>query len=381
MVKIKIQTITTPKGERYLLLDDNYKVIIEVKNYLKYLDNLNKSPNTLKNYAYHLKIFYTFLDKKSLKVEDVLKIEKPYMGTLNTLSEFISWLQYPDMSDGIIHIQGETAKRSNKTINLIMNTVLGFYDYMAKNGDLKSLDVYKELKQNSQFKSFLYEMTSKKKTTNKSLLKLKEKKNKIKYITREQYNELFKSLNTNRDKIMAGLMFECGLRISEVLGLHITDLELWDNKVNIIARDNNENGARVKNCSEGTVLMPDYLVEVIQEYLINDLVDYDTDYMFINFYGENKGKPMMATTVEKLYERITKKLGYKIHPHMLRHGYATEKIQAGWSLLDIKEELRHRQIQTTSKYVSLTDEYKMEKARTFFDEIGLAFTPKNKEDK
>ena len=53
---MKVQEINTPKGERYIVLDNNFKVIKEVKEYLKFLDNLDKAQNTLKNYAQKQKI-------------------------------------------------------------------------------------------------------------------------------------------------------------------------------------------------------------------------------------------------------------------------------------------------------------------------------------
>lgn len=55
---MKVQEVNTNKGIRYILLDDKFKVVDEVKRFLKYLDNNGKSPNTLKNYAFHLKTYY-----------------------------------------------------------------------------------------------------------------------------------------------------------------------------------------------------------------------------------------------------------------------------------------------------------------------------------
>ena len=371
---MKVQEINTPKGERYIVLDNNYKVIPEIKEYLKFLDILDKAQNTLKNYAQNLKIFYEFLDEEKMDVEDIVKKDDKHPGPLQTLSNFIVWLQYPQRYKGIVVINGETQLRSNKTVNHIMTTVLGYLDYLAKNGNIERVDVYKELRALPKFKGFLYEMKAKKMTQNSSLLKLKETKHKIKYITRDDYNLLYEATNSRRDKVIAALMFEGGLRISEVIGLHIEDLELWDNKINIVDRRDNSNGATVKNKSEGSIYIPDYVVDLIQEYIIEDLVDVDTNFLIVNFSGPNKGQPMEENAIEQQYIALTNKIGMKVHPHMLRHGFATDRYNNGnYELLDIKDALRHKNIQSTMVYTDVTDERKKELTRQYYDEIGLNF--------
>ena len=373
---MKVQEINTPKGERYIVLDNNYKVIPEIKEYLKFLDNLDKAQNTLKNYAQNLKIFYEFLDEEKMNVEDIVKKDDKHPGPLQTLSNFIVWLQYPQRYKGIVVINGETQLRSNKTVNHIMTTVLGYLDYLAKNGNIDKVDVYKELRALPKFKSFLHEMKAKKMTQNSSLLKLKESKSTLKYILRDDYNELYKNTNSRRDKIIAALMFEGGLRISEVIGLHIEDLELWDNKINIVDRRDNSNGATVKNKSEGSIYIPDYVVNLIQEYIIEDLVDVDTNFLIVNFSGPNKGQPMEENAIEQQYIALSKKVGIHITPHMLRHGFAVDRLANGYQLIDIKDALRHKNIQTTTIYAELTEDQKKEKARQYFENINLDFNLK-----
>lgn len=63
---MKVQVINTPKGKRYVLLDDQYKPIDVVNKYLKFLDNLGKSPNTQRTYAYDLLLYCQFMQKKEI---------------------------------------------------------------------------------------------------------------------------------------------------------------------------------------------------------------------------------------------------------------------------------------------------------------------------
>jgi len=369
---LKVQTINTPYGERYILLDNDYKIIDEVKRFLKYLDVLSKSPNTLKNYAFHLKAFYEYMLIIDLDIKDLCN--SPDKKPIDTLSNFILYLQYPDRFNGITHIGGEEAIRSDKTVNIIVDTVVEFYRYLSKNNELEELDIYKMQMANTQFKSFLYELISNKNSVKKHLLKKKVIEKELKYITRTQFTEMFNCCNLERDKLILAVLFEGGLRLNEVLGIHLEDLSEVDKGIIFInPRENNENGARVKNHASGKIKYPDYVIDMILKYIETDVVNFDSDFLFLNLYGENKGKPMNAITVEKLFNRLSEQIGYHVHPHMLRHGFATEKLESGMSLEEIAIHLRHKNVQSSQIYAHFTDELKKEKMRKFFDEKKLKY--------
>lgn len=375
---MKVQEIDTPRGVRYILLDNEYKPIDAVKRYLKFLDNTGKSPYTLKNYAFHLKTYFEYLSIIGISYDE-LNTEKG-KGGLELFSDFIAWLQYPNYLDGNVEpITPQETERGNKTVNIIMNTVLGFYDYLAKNNELKELELYKIQRGNSKFKSFLYELVGNKKLIKKSILKKVIDEPELEYLTREEYNLIFQLCNNTRDKIIVSLMFEGGLRLGEVLGMHIEDIDIWDNKILITPRENLENGARVKNQAKGTIFLPDYVMDLLSDYILNELDEYDTDFLLVNLRGKNKGKPMKHITVQKLFERFSKSLDRAIHPHMCRHGHATELLESGWKLIDIKDRLRHTQINSTKVYTHFADEYKKEQVRKFYESKSIKLGGENNE--
>lgn len=164
------------------------------------------------------------------------------------------------------------------------------------------------------------------------------------------------------------LLFEGGLRISEALGIHISDLnELESGIVKIIPRENNENGARVKNYAGGLIKLPDYVIDLILDYLCDDISDFSSDFLLLTLCGSNRGQPLKMGTVERLFERLSLKVGYKVHPHMLRHGFATEKLEAGWQMIDIKMYLRHKSITSTQIYATYSDSLKQKKMSEFLN--------------
>ena len=82
------------------------------------------------------------------------------------------------------------------------------------------------------------------------------------------------------------------------------------------------------------------------------------------FYGNNKGNPLKDSTIEQLFIRLSKKTGIKVHPHMLRHGFAQEKLEAGWQLEQIQAYLRHNPT-STEIYAQFTDALKISKMQEF----------------
>ena len=76
--------------------------------------------------------------------------------------------------------------------------------------------------------------------------------------------------------------------------------------------------------------------------------------------GKYAGKPMQDSGVRSLMERLEKKTGIKVTPHMLRHYFANTRRKAGWKLELISQALGHRHIETTMKYLNITEEELME---------------------
>lgn len=369
----------------------SFSKIEECHSYIKHLDITNKSPNTLITYAKFLKIFYDYLDVIETPLEEfVKKKDDTHPGFLVNMQNFIVWLQYPDYSRGIIHTDGEKAKRDDGTVNTIVNTVTQFLDYLALDECTSMLTYYSSIRTSSVYKGFLYDVTKSNKRIKKNILKLRDRKIKqIKYITREQYNKIFSCCRTTRDKLLVAILFEGGLRISEALGLRISDCKLWDSKIEIVPRENNLNRSRVKNYSAGYVYLPDYVIVLISDYL-EEIDNIDTDYLFVNMKGENIYKPISINNAEQLFESLSKRSGIDVNPHMLRHGFACEHINAGmkksyqergdykgYTIQHLQKVMRHKSIESTMIYAQFFVETEKEIARTHFATIEMDFNPDN----
>lgn len=370
VIIIKVQEVNLGGNKtRYLLLDDDYNVIKPVKRYLKYLDNLGRSPNTIKNYTHHLKLYFDYLSIINMKYNEINSNKEK--NAIDVLSDFIGWLKIPHyLNDEVNNFGKIDPLREHQTINIIISVVLSFYDFLARNNEFDKLDVYKKQRKNPHFKNFLYELVDKHKELKTNIFKLKTIEPEIKFITRKEFKSLKENCNLIRDKLLISIMFEGGLRLGEVLGLQLTDIEIWNNKIKIIPRENLENGVRVKNNAKGSSFFPPYVMKLFADYLTEEYGDIDSNFVFVNLYGKNIGSALKPGTVEKLFERLSLKIDKKVTPHMCRHGHATELVEEGFKAIDIKDDLRHAHIQSTFRYTHYTDKFKIKKVKELQNKLN-----------
>jgi integrase/recombinase XerD len=364
---MKVQEIHTPNGKKYLLLDNEYNVIEPVKMFLKQQDVIGKSRNTLKNYAHHLKLYYEFLDVYGMEAME-LGSDNDKCSIINVFSEFIYWLKFGTLST--TNLITTVSLRENSTINIIIMVVTMFYRACAIAGLCKSFDLNQGRTQFSSYKGVLYEMVERKKQKT-NIFKLPEKEKEIRALSREEYNVLINCCHQLRDKILLAFMFEGGMRVGEALGTHIEDIVYRENKIKIVDRRNNENDMVVKNKDIGAVFLPNYVFKWIQEYILNDISEYESDYFFLTLNGENNGKAMEYQNTYDLFKRLSKNTGIKVTPHYLRHGYAQEREAMGWDIIKISKGLRHKQISTTRDYLGVYDPGSLANTVEFYKQKGI----------
>jgi site-specific recombinase XerD len=344
----------------WMVLGDDYLPVEPIQKYLNYLDSLERSPNTISTYAHNLKLYWEFLEDIKLDWQEI---------SVETLSEFIHWLRNPNRK--VISLQPQVSRRSEKTINLCLTTVCGFYEFHERLGTFEGINAYRyQLQPGRKYKSFLHHI-SKGKEVKTRLLKVKEPKTFPGCLTAEQVNTLVETCNNLRDKFLIRLLYESGLRIGEALGLRHEDMVTGkDNAIKVIPRVDNINHVRAKGGVERTVHVSKELMQWYSAYLIEEYPeDIDCDFVFVVIKAPGKGEignPLSYKTVDSLFRRLSKKTQIEVNPHLLRHTHATELIRAGWDMSYVQKRLGHADIQTTvNTYVHLTDEDLMEEYKKY----------------
>lgn len=212
-------------------------------------------------------------------------------------------------------------KLDEKTINHIIGVVKSFYNYY----------------------STYYDKSNKL----ENVPRLKMKKTLPKVLSVDEVSSL---LDINcitsfdyRNKAMLELMYSSGLRVSELLSLTLTDIDLHNNIVKVSG----------KGSKERIVPIGDYATDALNTYINehrNSLLKKGvlTDILFLN----NHGKKMSRSGFFKIIQRLAEEKGIKkeISPHTLRHSFATHMLEYGADLRSIQELLGHENMSTTSIY-------------------------------
>ena len=337
---------------------DEHGYVESVQFYLKHLLNIDKSENTIKNYVFHLKTYFEFLELYGLKYDEIHQDEKG----IKPLSTFVGWLRNPDILSNVTPIKKEVKEdqRSAKTINIIMATVLGFYDFLSRTGRIGEIQAYRTIskRRGSDYQSFFTEMYFKGgQSTRQSIFKLRETKQNIRAVTRDEYNQILKGAgetqNPLRNQLMIALMFECGLRNSEVRGICTDDFIPWEQELNIVERD-----ISVKYGSERTVYVPEHVMDLYANYISDEYnYEHDTDKEYQYLFRNDKGEPLSYSTIKKLCNKLSAKTGIKFSPHELRHGHGTELFESKVQQEVIMKRLGHKNIASTEVYTHVSDDY------------------------
>lgn len=148
-----------------------------------------------------------------------------------------------------------------------------------------------------------------------------------------------------RDRAIFELLYGCGMRVSELAGLNLDDIDRTAGWLRV----------RGKGRKERQVPLPRQAGEALDRYLGERPVVRDQRAVFLNHLGGRLTRQGIGLIV-KLYSTCVAG-DPSLHPHSFRHAYATHLLSAGADLRAIQELLGHARLSTTQKYtqVSLTD--------------------------
>ena len=146
-----------------------------------------------------------------------------------------------------------------------------------------------------------------------------------------------------RDRAFLELMYASGLRISELVGIDVDDVELRARLVKV----------RGKGSKERIVPFGSKAEAAIRAWMAVRDAGPDEQALFINYRGER----ITARSVRRLFDRYVRRAALRagISPHTMRHSFATHLLTAGADLRSIQELLGHSSLSTTQKYTHLND--------------------------
>lgn len=330
---MKVQRVQIPgTGRRtWLVVGEDYLAISEIEEYLAYLEALERSPWTIRTYAYHLCVYWRYLESR--------KRDWTTMGH-SDVAEFVMWLrQNAGEERGV--------RRGEGTIRAIVAVVGMFSRYHERLGVIRKNVFYRHGTRRYRIPAQLCAEGREGEVRGSRLLKQQTAKPVCETVTPEQVKELIEACVRLRDKFLLSLLYHTGMRIGQALGLQHADIHSWDNVLYVVPRSDNSNGARAKARERYRVDVSPHLMVQYREYLLEEFDEIESRYVFVNVWGGGIGEPMRYETVMALFERLRRKTGIVIHPHLFRHTHASELLRSGRDPVFVQERLGHASIKTT----------------------------------
>lgn len=153
-----------------------------------------------------------------------------------------------------------------------------------------------------------------------------------------------------RNKAMLETLYGCGLRVSELVNLKISDLFLKDGFIRIIGKGNKERMVPI-----GSEAIRNINLYRDHYRSLTAIVKGEEDILFLNRRGKRLTRVMVFMLIRSLAEKAG--INKKISPHTFRHSFATHLIEGGADLRAVQEMLGHASITTTEIYTHLDRQY------------------------
>lgn len=175
-------------------------------------------------------------------------------------------------------------------------------------------------------------------------------------VSKEEFKKIYEQSKTSRDKCFLLLAYGSGLRVSEIAGLKVENIDSKNMKIKQIG----------KGDKERITVLPDQTLKKLREYCKEAKITKEKEYIFLN----KQEKPIAASTVSYKIKKLSDKSGVKKSAHKLRGGFATEMLRAGVDVMIVQELLGHTSPETTSRYaevVRLEDKIKNPLGGEFYE--------------
>lgn len=191
---------------------------------------------------------------------------------------------------------------------------------------------------------FMYEVTMDKVLNKKQIQMLKHKRRICKVLTKEELSTFFNACDKPKYKMIFMLIYGLGLRIGEAVNLRVEDID--SKKMRIFVRDGKGNKERY-------TILPKVSLNMLREYYKKEKPQHKDGYLFLN----EEGNPMRTERLREHFRKYRRKakLNDDFVVHSLRHSFATDLIERGATLIQVKELLGHSSIRSTMEYVHVAN--------------------------
>ncbi len=351
---MELHRIIIREAVTYVLIDDNMRLIQPVNRYLEYLRLRGRAENTIKAYGQDLKTFFAFLGHRGISYNDVNAL---------MIQEYVEYLR--SSHEGMIEIYVNSA-RMGSTINRMLGTLYGFYNYLATVENTANPMPY-EFSANPPvvFKDILYH-TRKSNRTRTSLFKVKEGGYHIHLLSIDEIQRMYEVLPTERDKLLFRFLLQSGARISEALSLRVGDIPIPDPTAPVTILK----GIKSKGKNRD-IYIPTELAIDLDKYImeIRSMIETEHEYLFTTQHPHYDNKQISYRGIYEVFKRAAAKAGIEFKFHDTRHTYVSNLVESGMDISVVRILAGHVHVSTTQKYVSLSTDFIARSLRDYWTSV------------
>lgn len=305
------------------------------------------------------RIFATFSGETSITAEAVREILKDYnitRETDETRSDLHRRIQYYLGAKKIDGLSARTlanykynlelfAERVNKSAaRITTDDIRGYITYLDETRHLKETSLQTHINTLRAFFGWLHTEEKIKKNPMSKIKSLKlDKKGARQALSVEELERLRDACEGYREKALVEFLVSTGCRLSEVAQLHAADLDLTERTVKVTGKGDKD---RSVYFSVRARLM-------LQEYI---RARKGGEGLFCSCKAPYQ--PLKQRAIQRIIQRISERAGLaaRVHPHLLRHTFATHALNGGMDVTVIQRLLGHEDIATTQIYAAMNDE-------------------------
>lgn len=182
-------------------------------------------------------------------------------------------------------------------------------------------------------------------------------------LSEEEINTLINNIDLSepqgeRNRTILETIYSCGLRVSEIINLHLSDLFFEEGFIRVIGKGNKQRFVPINDQAQKYINL--YINEIRTHIKIQKGSE---DILFLNRRGKKLTRNMIFTIVKNLAEKAGIKKS--ISPHTFRHSFATHLLEHGADLRAIQQMLGHESITTTEIYMHIDKSYLKEVINKF----------------
>ena len=346
--------VTVHGRPSWTVVDEVGLPVAEIEQFVHWMRAVGRSGNTVRSYAQHLSLFYRWLSARGICWDSLVFSE---------LCDFVGVL-----SVGLPPLATPRGTRSPATVKAVSAAVREFYEYhrIEGRGPAEVVLTRNPSKLPRRSHSFLAHVERRRPAEVSRLTRPgKQPTETVQVVDFEtDFARLQTAASTDRDRLLLSALYDLGLRVGQALGLRHADLDPMRRRVQVIRRDDNANGALSKQRAQFTVDAPRRFFDLYATYLLGEIADVDSDYVFVNLSRPPVGSPLSYSNAYQLLARIGASAGIEdLHPHMLRHTHATALAKAGWTAPEIAARLGQSHAASADVYIHLASDDLAERLR------------------